>query len=146
METKHPIRVGMIIFMEPNVDAAVDFYKKLGFPVAFHLAGKWAELQIGTVKLGLCPTDMELYERHTGVILEVDDVAAMYNDLKAAGVEFVREPFEAVHGIMASFKDPGLNIIDLYQPTPEKVHELATKIKNNNEECNATQECNNCSC
>lgn len=146
MQTQQQVKVGMIIFMEPNVDAAVEFYKKFNFPVTFHLAGKWAELQIGDVKLGLCPTDMELYERHTGVILEVEDVEKACQELKEAGVELVREPFSAVHGIMASFKDPGLNIVDLYQPTPEKVHELAAKIKQDSENCGSQKECNNCDC
>lgn len=141
------MKVGMIIFMEKDVDAAVEFYKKFGFPVTFHLKEKWAELQIGNIKLGLCPTDMELYERHTGIILEVTDVQNTYDTLKAQGVEFVREPFAAVHGIMASFKDPGLNIVDIYQPTPEKVHELAEKIKQEGEACGPNDgSCNDCSC
>jgi len=30
---------------------------------------------------------------------------------------------------MCSFKDPGGNIFDLYQPTPEKVQEMVEKMK-----------------
>ena len=79
--------------------------------------------------MGLAPTDQELPDRHTGIILEVPDVRKSYDELKALGVEFVREPSEAVHGIMASIKDPGKNIIDLYQPTPEKVEEMVKNLK-----------------
>ena len=61
--------------------------------------------------------------------MEVADVQKSYDELKAAGIEFVREPNAAVHGIMASIKDPGKNIIDLYQPTPEKVEEMVKNIK-----------------
>jgi len=51
------MKVGMLILMEGDLDKAVEFYKKMGFPVAFHLEGKWAELNIGDVKLGLAPTN-----------------------------------------------------------------------------------------
>ena len=39
------------------------------------------------------------------------------------------KPTEAAHGIMASIQDPSGNILDLYQPTPEKIKELAEKLK-----------------
>lgn len=123
----------MLILMENDVEKAVEFYKKIGFPVVFHLKGKWAELNVHGVKFGLCPAEQQLPDRHTGIILEVDDVRACYNDLKALDIPFVREPFEAVHGIMTSIKDPGGNIIDLYQPTPEKVKDLVEQIREKEE-------------
>lgn len=123
------IKVGMLIIMEPDIEKAVAFYQLLGFPLAFHLKGKWAELTIDGVKLGLCPTDQPLPDRHTGIILQVADVRKAYQELSTAGVTFIREPFEAVHGIMTSIKDPGGNIIDLYQPTPEKVQEVVQQMK-----------------
>jgi len=126
---QNDVKVGMLILMENDLEKAIEFYKKMDFPVAFHLEGKWAELNIGDVKIGLAPTDQELPDRHTGIILEVPDVKKAYEKFKKAGVEFVREPFEAVHGIMASIKDPGKNIIDLYQPTPEKVEEMVKDLK-----------------
>lgn len=122
------IKVGMLILMQNDLEAAVEFYKKFDLPIVFHLKGKWAELLAGGVKLGLCPTDQELPDRHTGIILEVEDVRACYSELKERGVTFLREPFEAVHGIMTSIKDPGGNVIDLYQPTPDKVKDLINKL------------------
>jgi len=126
------IKVGMLILMENDLEKAITFYQSLGFPLAFHLKDKWAELIIGDVKLGLAPTTQPLPDRHTGIILEVADVKQAYGELLARGVTFIREPFEAVHGIMASVKDPGGNILDLYQPTPEKVREMAKKMGENN--------------
>lgn len=123
------IKVGMLIIMESDVEKAVAFYQLLGFPLAFHLKGKWAELNIGDIKLGLCPTDQQLPDRHTGIILQVPDVRKAHQGLSSVGVPFIREPFEAVHGIMTSIKDPGGNIIDLYQPTPEKVQEVVNQMK-----------------
>ncbi len=130
---QNDIKVGMLILMEGDLEKAVEFYKKMSFPVVFHLEGKWAELSVGDVKLGLCPTDQELPDRHTGIIMEVSNVQKTYDELKAKGVEFVREPIEAVHGIMTSIKDPGGNIIDIYQPTPEKVEELVKNIREKEE-------------
>ena len=123
------MRVGMLILMQKDLEKGVEFYKKLGLPVVFHLEGKWAEMAVGDVKFGLCPTDQDLPDRHTGIILEVPDVAQAYEEFKGLGVEFIHEPSEAVHGIMTSMKDPGGNIIDLYQPTPEKVKEMVEKLR-----------------
>jgi predicted enzyme related to lactoylglutathione lyase len=123
------IKVGMLILMENDLEKAIEFYQKLGFPLVFHLKEKWAELSIGDVKLGLAPTDQQLPDRHTGIILEIADVKKAYTELSEKGVTFIREPFEAVHGIMTSIKDPGGNIMDLYQPTPEKVNEVIEGLK-----------------
>jgi len=123
------MRVGMLVLMQKDLEKAVEFYKKIGLPVIFHLEGKWAEMSVGDVKFGLCPTDQDLPDRHTGIILEVPDVGQAYKELKGLGVEFIREPSEAVHGIMTSMKDPGGNILDLYQPTPEKVKEMVEKLR-----------------
>ncbi len=122
------IKVGMIILMENNLDAAIEFYKKLGFSLKFHVKEKWAEFNVGDIKLGLCPTNQQPFERHTGMVLEVKDIKQIRNELKSNGVEFLTEIKEAPHGFMASIKDPGGNIMDLYQPTPEKIKEFVQKV------------------
>ena len=53
----------------------------------------------------------------------------MYKTLKEEGVEFVNEPVEAPHGIMVGFKDPSGNVLDLYQPTPEKMKQFVEETK-----------------
>lgn len=122
-----PIKVNMFILMQNDVNKAVDYYKAMGLPLKFHVLNKWAEFDINGVKLGLAQTDHELPERRTGIVLEVADLRAFYPQAKTAGIEFLSEPVEAVHGIIASFKDPGNNILDFYQPTPEKVREMMKK-------------------
>lgn len=121
------IKVGMLILLESDLEKALDFYKKIGFKLRFHLKEKWAEFEIGDVKLGLCPMSQDPFDRHTGIVLEVEDIYALQNELKKNRIILEREPFEAIHGIMASIKDPGGNIIDVYQPTPEKVEEIAKR-------------------
>ena len=114
------IKVGMIILMQPDLKKAVEFYEKLELKKSFHLEGKWAEFDLGCVKLGFCPTEHPQDNIRTGVVLEVaQDLHEMYKRLKADGVEFFSEPVVAPHGIMVAFKDVGGNVVDMYQPTPE---------------------------
>jgi len=121
------LKVGMLILMEHDVEQAVTFYKNLGFPLTFHLKDQWAEFEMAGVKLGLCPTNGQV-EKRTGIVFEVADLKSFYQKLKSQGVQFLGEPIERVHGLMVSFKDPGNNILDLYQPTPEKVRGLVQNI------------------
>lgn len=120
-------KVGMIIMLEHDVDAAAAFYKKLGLKQIFHIKESWAEFALGDVKIGLCPTRQEVHDRITGLVLEVQDVKAFYEKYKDE-ITFKSEPIEKVHGLMASIQDPGGNIIDLYQPTPEKVQKLVKEV------------------
>ena len=128
MQKTEPIitSVHMVILMQPDLQKAVDFYQQLGAHLVFQLKDKWAEFRIGSVKLGLCPTDQSMEGHRTGIVLEVQDLHKVYNELKET-IQFFGEPKEAIHGIMISFADPAGNILDLYQPTPEKVAEMVKK-------------------
>ena len=129
----YPTRVSMLILMQPDLEKAVAFYQNMGLPLIFHIKGKWAEFQLGDTKIGLAPIGQELPLHRTGIVLEVKDLQATYEHLKSEGVQFVREPVEALHGLMASFRDPGNAVIDLYQPTPEKVAEFMRQQKEQEE-------------
>lgn len=125
-----PIKLGMVVLMQQDLQKAVDFYKKLGLKEKFHLKGKWAEFDLGCVKFGLCPTDKDHGMIRTGIVLDTfKDLLQWYQELKEQGVEFLNEPVTAPHGIMVAFKDPGGNVIDLYQPTPEKLDEFVKEQK-----------------
>lgn len=121
-------RIAMVILMQPDLEAAIAFYEKLGFKTVFSLPEKWAEMEAGSIKIGLCPTSHKPNGPFpTGIVLQVEDLKALHQEHKDRGI-FLQEPLEKVHGIMISLQDPGLNIIDLYQPTPEKVEELARSV------------------
>ena len=120
-------KLGMVILLEHDLEAAVEFYKKIGLKPIFHIKDSWAEFAIGQVKLGLCPTSQKSTDRITGIVLELEDVRNFYETFKDA-IPFKSEPQEKVHGIMVSLQDPGGNIIDLYQPTPERVQELVKEV------------------
>lgn len=145
------LKMHMIILMQNDLEAAITFYQKLGLPLKFHVEEKWAEFDIKGIKLGLAYIDAELPERRTGIVLEVDDARSWYAALREQGVEFVSEPVEAVHGIMVSIKDPGNNILDLYQPTPEKVQQMMQEMEREASCCGGKEECQcggegSCSC
>lgn len=125
----YPTRVNMLILMQPDLEKGVAFYQNLGLHLIFHIKGKWAEFQLGDIKIGLAPISQDIPLHRTGIVLEVKDLTAAYEQLKKDGVEFVREPVEALHGVMASFRDPGNSVIDLYQPTPAKVEEFMKQQK-----------------
>ncbi len=136
-------KVGMIILMQHDLEAAVVFYKKLGLTLKFHLKDQWAEFELGDIKIGLCPTKKTDGFKNTGVVFEVEDLRGTHTKLTAEGVEFLNEPIEKVHGIMVTFADPNGNVLDLYQPTPEKVQELARKTAAEGEDecCSSERGC-----
>jgi len=131
----------MLILLQNDMQKAIEFYKQLGLKLQFHLENQWAEFMLGNVKIGLCPYPEKLPDRRAYIVLEVDDVNKLYNEFKDT-FSFVGEPVEKVHGIMLGIKDPGGNIIDLYQPTPEKVQEMVEKIKKEDADkcCGGTSE------
>ena len=121
-------RVNMIILMQHNLDAAIKFYETLGLKKVFFLPDRWAEFDLGGVKIGLCPAPETQENVRTGVVLEVDDIVALHEKYKDQ-FDFQGPLMEKIHGKMISIKDPGNNVIDLYQPTPEKLKDLIKKVK-----------------
>ena len=51
-----------------------------------------------------------------GLIFQVDDCRATYEELKERGVEMIQEPIEQPYGIDAAFRDPTGNHIRFTQP------------------------------
>lgn len=120
-------KVAMVIVMQNDLQAAVEFYKKLGLTMVFHVKDRWAEFKIDDLQIGLCPSDEKVSLNRTGIVFEVADLAAFYEAQKEV-LNFLDKPTEAAHGVMASIQDPSGNILDLYQPTPEKLKDLADKM------------------
>jgi predicted enzyme related to lactoylglutathione lyase len=52
----------------------------------------------------------------SGVHLSTDDCRASYEELRARGVEFHKEPTERPYGVDAAFRDPSGHIFRLVQP------------------------------
>lgn len=136
-----PLKVGLLILVQPDIEQAFEFYQKLGLEPKFHIKDRWAEFKLGDLKLVLCPTaETNLPDRHTGIVLEVEDLEQLHQDLMEKGIQLLSEPKTASHGIMASIKDPGNNVLDLYQPTPEKVAEIVRQAQERCCKDNSTDE------
>jgi len=133
-------KLGMAILMEHDLEKAVIFYKNLGLTLKFHLDNQWAEFALGDTKIGLCPSNKSEGLRKTGLVFEVEDLKNTYQKFKGEGVEFLHEPIEKIHGMMVSFKDPSDNVIDLYQPTPDKVRDLVTRVAQEGDGCCGAKE------
>ncbi|GMU19514.1 MAG: hypothetical protein AMXMBFR12_07060 [Candidatus Babeliales bacterium] len=127
-------KLAMMIVMENDLQAAVEFYKKLGLQLVFHLPHRWAEFKINDLQIGLCPTEEKVQLNRTGIVFEVENLNAFYESNKDS-ITFLDKPTAATHGVMASIQDPSGNILDLYQPTPEKTKELAEKLRKEDECC-----------
>lgn len=110
------MKLHMMILFQGDLEAGVEFYKKLGLTCGVHVPKQWAEFMLGSVKIALCPIEGELHERHTGLVFEVADCAKFYAELLEKGVVGAQAPVTAAHGVMASIKDPSGNILDIYQP------------------------------
>ncbi|WP_405906988.1 MULTISPECIES: VOC family protein [unclassified Streptomyces] len=111
-----------------NLDEAVGFYERAGFPVAFRLdeAGI-ALLKVGKETPGvLLRLDEELSRRapvwaSPRVWLEVRDARAVAGVLASAGVQTLDAPFRGATGWTVEFADPWGNVIGLtdYSKRPE---------------------------
>ena len=113
-------QLSMVILMQHDLDAAIAFYRTLGLTCKYFVKDTWAEFELGAIKIGLCKHGSQPQENRTGIVFEVNDLDAYYHEHKEA-ISFVTKPIEAAHGIMTSIQDPGGNILDIYQPTPEKL-------------------------
>ena len=105
-----------------DFDAAVKFYQEtLGLGVLFSDGGMgWAEFDTGDAHLCLQRTDRGdpeadgLVGRFVGVSLQVDDIAATYDELTGAGVAFEAPPeTQTWGGVLAHFRDPEGNVLTL---------------------------------
>jgi predicted enzyme related to lactoylglutathione lyase len=102
-----------------DIDASAQFYGTvLGLPER----KRWGnmpgvEFQAGNLTLAIMePTAFgsEFHPHSLPIALQVDDVAAAYEQLKAAGVEFVTEVFDSGVCHQAIFRDPAGNVIGLH--------------------------------
>jgi catechol 2,3-dioxygenase-like lactoylglutathione lyase family enzyme len=116
---------------------ALDFYtKKLGFKVVTDVPmggdGRWitvAPPQMPGFEITLSPVTRSLFSKETSEILKelvkngtfgvavltCDDIFATFEELKAKGVEFTKEPTLEFYGTEAIFKDDSGNWYSLAQ-------------------------------
>ena len=105
-----------------NWETCLAFYRdQVGFPVSYEdSALGWAQMQLGSSYLGLEKCDPEdeesksLVGRFVGTSVEVQDIAATYQELISRGVPFTSPPTKQPWGgTLAHFTDPDGNTLTL---------------------------------
>ncbi|HEY3735067.1 MAG TPA: VOC family protein [Streptosporangiaceae bacterium] len=113
-----------------DVDAAIVFYRdKLGFTLVMHPAPAFAMLERGALRLvlsapgggpggGQAMPDGSLPEPGgwNRFAIEVSDLAATVDDLRAQGVRFRSEIITGTGGNQILAEDPSGNLVELFEP------------------------------
>jgi catechol 2,3-dioxygenase-like lactoylglutathione lyase family enzyme len=121
-------------YIVDDVDAAIEFYcGRLGFTEVMHPAPAFAMLANGDLRLLLSAPNTQggggqaLADGSTPqpggwnrFSLQVDDVEAEIERLRAAGVQLRSELIEGVGGRQVLVADPSGNLVELFQPTRDE--------------------------
>ncbi len=113
-----------------DLKKAVEFYEKtLGLNKKYEYSS-YAGFQCGGVEIGLRPGRKEKGRIEDAPSIEflVDDVDAVYRELKGKGVNFVKEPHdEPWGGREAGFLDLDGNLLEIMQVHWKKYFEVSMK-------------------
>jgi catechol 2,3-dioxygenase-like lactoylglutathione lyase family enzyme len=118
-----------IRYIVDDVDAAIDFYcGRLGFDEVMHPAPAFAMLERGDLRLllsspygGAAPGGWNRFG------IEVDDLDAELERLRAAGVTFRGEIREGTGGRQIVAEDPSGNPVELFQPIIDEARLAGTR-------------------
>lgn len=112
-------------YIANDVDKSVDFYRdRLGFQVAKHNPGKFAEMIRGDLHLFLNAPGAGSAGKAGGhpqpggwnrFMVVVKDLDQMIDALRAAGAEFRGDVAEAGAGRQILLQDPSGNVIELFE-------------------------------
>ena len=101
-----------------DMDRAIKFYtEKLGFPLKVRFGNNWAEVDAGSISIGLHPTEDGAAVTGEGgavVSFAVDDIESLVRDLRSRGVEVgdIRTP---PRGKFAMIKDSEGNYLHIIE-------------------------------
>lgn len=112
-------------YISNDIDKSVEFYSKhLGFAVAKHNPGKFAELTLDDLHLFLNAPGAGSAGKAGGVpqpggwnrfMIVTDDLDPMIDKLRAAGASFRGEIAEAGAGRQILLQDPSGNVVELFE-------------------------------
>jgi len=120
-EAGHITRLWLAMIPVSNIQRALEFYAgTLGLDIALN-AEEFNHAEVGPeeplAKIGLHATGKRSTQRRrSGVVLETDDIYALYRRLEAKGVVFTMGPTKMPWGgIVADFLDPDNNELEVVQ-------------------------------
>lgn len=120
----------VIRYLVNDVDAAIGFYKLLGFKLAERWGPPFAVVKKGTLSLWLSGAGTSARKTLKSgatpepggwnrLVLPVKDIGALVAKLEAQGVRFRAKPIKGPGGQQALVEDPSGNPIELFQPRDE---------------------------
>jgi predicted enzyme related to lactoylglutathione lyase len=99
------LSIGCVYYMVKDMDRAVRFYSKtLGLPVVYRNGGHWAEVDAGSTRIGLHPTDGNVVQGGGTVSFYVDDLTGLFKRLAKKGAQ-VGPVHDTPRGKMAQVTD-----------------------------------------
>ncbi len=109
------MRLGFVVLHTPDVAGMKVFYQGLGLKVHADY-GMWVEFETGPATLALHQAEGGEATRGAGIFLEVGDVDALYQELKAKGLA-EGPPKDRGFGYRTFLlKDPQGNLVELGEP------------------------------
>lgn len=118
-------RIHNAFYWTKEMDSTVSFYRDvLGLNLEIRHGEDWAEFTIGDTTLALHGTrGAAAPSQGATVVFEVDDLDVTMRALSGRGVSFEGEVTEIPGGSgrFASFRDPGGNLVQIYQPGEHRV-------------------------
>lgn len=119
MRKKPPLAIGCVYYMVKDMDRAVRFYTKtLGLPLVVRYGGDWAEVDAGSTRIGLHPTDGKVVPGGGTVSFYVDDLAGLAKRLGRRGAR-MGPIHETRQGKMALLEDSEGNSLHFTEFSPE---------------------------
>ena len=120
-------------YIVKDVDAAIDFYRLLGFHVVMHPAPEFAILSLSGSNLylskpsgrgggGQAMPDGRVPEPGgwNRISVQVEDLTSLVEKLKESGCKFRNEIVTGVGGKQILVEDPSGNAVELFQPTKQQ--------------------------
>ena len=114
--------VAFVAIPVTDKERARKFYQEtLGLkPALTAMDGNWIEYEIGATTIGVgCHPAWKPARDGTSIAFEVEDIDAMIDKLKKAGVEFEMEKFESPVCFMAVVHDPDGNRLLVHKRKPK---------------------------
>jgi len=106
------MKLSNVILRVSDLEASISFWKdRVGFELAFS-SGEFAFFALGDCQLVLNqPLDFEPQRSDTEIVLEVDDLATSFEEMKVRGVPFEVDPRPVTSDgertlLAAHFRDP----------------------------------------
>ena len=117
------LNIGCVYYMVEDMERAVKFYTEvLGLPLVVRYGDDWAEVDGGSTRIGLHPTDEPITPGGATVSFYVVDLSAEMERLRRAGAK-VGEIHSTPRGKMSSVTDTEGNLLHFSEFAKEWVEE-----------------------